>query len=115
MDATPAHDHGTSLSSSRLLTRLSSVGAIFSIAVLLALLYYKHGNDSNHTGFEPWLLSIVFVPTAAVGIAAVYRNSSRPLGIFACCVGIGCMVFLFYLDYFNILVQYERWIARGMP
>ena len=99
--------------SSRLLAVLSWLATISSLAVLTVLLLYMRGNDSNHTGFEPWLLSICFVPTAIIGVAAFRRGSSWWGALLACCLGFGGMAFLFYLDYFNVLVQYDRLGERG--
>ena len=97
------------------LALLSSLAAAASLAVLVVLLLYIRGNDSNHTAFEPWLLSTFFVPTIGVSILAFVCGSSRWSALVAFCLGFGGMAFLFYLDHFNVMVQYERWIERGMP
>lgn len=100
---------------SRLLTVLSLLAAVGSLAVFTTLLLYMRGNDSNHTGWEPWLLSIFFAPTGIVGIVAFLRGSSRLGALLACCLGFGGIAFLFYIDHFNVMVQYDRWAERGMP
>ena len=99
--------------SSRLLAVLSWFAAAGSLAVLAVLLLYMRGHDSNHTGFEPWLLSIFFVPTVIVGLAAFLRGSSRWGALLAFWLGFGGMAFLFYIDHFNVLVQYDRLGERG--
>jgi energy-coupling factor transporter transmembrane protein EcfT len=69
--------------------------------------------DSNHTGFDPWLLSIVLVLTALVVVVALLRGASLRAGLFACVIGFGGLAFLFYLV--NVLVSYDRWLERGQP
>ena len=98
---------------SNALAVLSCLAVTSSLAVLIVLLVYTHGNDSNHTGFEPWLLSIIFVATVSVGIAAFLYGNLRWGALLACCLGFGGMAFLFYIDHFNVLVQYDRLLARG--
>lgn len=93
----------------------SLLTAIGSLAVLIVLSLYIRGNDSNHTSFEPWLLSIVFVTTVFVSIFDFRHRSSRWASVLAFCLGFGGMSFLYCLDHFNIMVQYDRWIERGMP
>ena len=98
---------------SRLLAILSWLAALGSLAVLGVLLYYMRGNDSNHTGFEPWRLSIFFMPTSLVGITAFVCGGSRWGALLAFGLGFGGMVFLFYIDYLNILVNHGRLGERG--
>jgi peptidoglycan/LPS O-acetylase OafA/YrhL len=92
---------------------LSWLAALGSLAVLTVLLLYIRGKDSNHTGFEPWLLSVVFAPTSLVGSAALLRGSSRWGAVLAVCLGLGGMAFLFYIDHFNVLVEHGRLGQRG--
>ena len=101
--------------SSRFLAVLSWLSAIGSLGVLVGLLLYMRCNHTNHTGIEPWLFSVVFAPTAVLGVTALLRGNSPWGAILACGLGIGGMAFLFCLDYFNILVEYDRWCVRGMP
>ena len=100
---------------SHFLAVLPWLAATASLAVLTVFVFYMHGNDSNHTGLEPWLLSIFFVPTLVVGIRAFVRGSSRWGALFALCLGFGGMAFLYYVDHFNVMLEYDRWIQRGMP
>ena len=94
---------------------LAFLATLFSAAVLAGIGFYLHGHDSNHTGHEPWLLLGVFVPTLALGIAALRSRRSRWVALLACLLGSGGIAFLLYLDRFNILLQYDRWLERGMP
>ena len=100
---------------SKVLSTLAWLAALTSAAVLAALLLYMRGSDSNHSGFEPWLLSFVFAPAAIIGTVALKLSRSRWGALLALLLGLGGMAFLFYIDHFNILLQYERWTERGMP
>lgn len=87
--------------------------AFGSFVVLSGLLLYLRGKDCNHTSFEPWLLSIIFGPAILLGIAAFPGGRSRWGALLTFCLGAGGMAFLFYIDHFNILVQYDRLGERG--
>ena len=86
-----------------------------SLAVSGALITYVIRNGSGHTGFEPWLLSVVFVTSLLVGFAAVFFRRSRTAAIVACAAGIVGLTLLFYLDRYGVLLRYDRWFQRGMP
>jgi len=76
-------------------------------------------DDSRHTGVDPWLALVLFVPVAVAGLAhvAVARRwrLSRRLGLLALAVGGAGIGLLLYLDRTDALLQYEVWIERGMP
>jgi len=94
---------------------LTGLAAFGSSAVIIVLLLYLCNNTSGHTSFEPWLLSVVFVPTLIMGIIALFFKLTRPNGMLAWRIAIIGLGILFLLDYFNLLVQYDRWVQRGMP
>jgi hypothetical protein len=91
------------------------LGIATSASVLTLLVQTVCSHDSNHTGFEPWLLAVVFAPTAALSVLAIRARTSIPVAIFAGLLGVGGIGYLIYIDSTNRLVQYERWIDRGMP
>lgn len=103
------------LSEARRLIVLTWIGCASSLLLLSVTLLYLRSHDSNHTSFEPWQLSIFFVPTAILGIITFSRRLLRWGGAFAFCLGAGGILLLYYLDRFNVLVQYDRWLGRGMP
>ena len=104
-----------SLTSSGRLIILTGIGSASSLLVFSVLLIYLRGHDSNHTGFEPWELSLFFVPTAILGFVTFRRRLLRWGALFALFLGTGGILLLAYIDYFNVLVQYDRWLRRGMP
>ena len=109
-ESEPSARHGSSFASGL----VWSAGA-GSLAVSGALIAYTIRNGSGHTGFEPWLLSVVFVGSLIIGFSALLSSRSRTAAILACVAGIAGLALLFYLDRFNVLLQYDRWLQRGMP
>ncbi|GFE58822.1 hypothetical protein AOG1_27020 [Geobacter sp. AOG1] len=95
------------------------IAGLGSIATIVVLLAHLRGNNSGHTGMNPYAALLVFAPSLAFGIAnmTVNRNSWRNLwtGIIPTLSGGFGTAFLIYLDKANVLLQYETWIRRGMP
>jgi hypothetical protein len=91
------------------------LGIAASSFVLALLIPYVWSHDSNHTGFDPWMLLAAFAPTAILGFVAFRRRANFLGAILACVVGLGGIGYLVYLDRTNRLLQYETWIERGMP
>jgi hypothetical protein len=89
------------------------------LAALTAILAYTNSNQSHHTGWEPYTAFFLFVPLVLSGLAAVLGRRALPTlyrpGLVAIAVGLLAIVTVIYLDQSNRLVQYERWIQRGMP
>jgi hypothetical protein len=88
---------------------------VSSLAAFAALTAYTIHNDSGHTAFDPWLLSLLFVPSLIIGSTALPFRRTRFPAILTLASAIAGLALLFYLDHFNVLVQYDRWIERGMP
>ena len=86
-----------------------------SLALLISFIWYIRGNEGNHTGFDPWELSYIFVPTALIGIVALLRRRFARVALLACCAGVGGMGFLFYIDRYNVMVEHDEWCHRGQP
>lgn len=93
---------------------LSWIGTALCAAAIFEIGSYIQGSNSNHTSFEPWLLLVVFVPTTIFGVAAL-RAKPRLAGVFAILIGIAGIAILAYIDATNTMVQYDRWLQRGMP
>ncbi|MBX7211458.1 MAG: hypothetical protein K1X78_24345 [Verrucomicrobiaceae bacterium] len=99
-------------------TACRDVGWIVALGagtVLVGLAVYTFQNDSHHTGFEPWLLLAAFIPAAFVGGTLLLVPGCRAAAIFACITGFGGIGLLCYLESSNRLIQYDRWLQKGMP
>lgn len=81
----------------------------------MLLSYWLFVSDSPHTAFEPWLLLAVFVPGFVIGGTLCAVPSCRDAGLWAFVASIFGIALLIYLDRSNSLLQYDRWIERGMP
>jgi hypothetical protein len=83
---------------------------------LVGLLAYANANDSGHTGFEPYFLAVLFAATGVISLLAWWtRKRITPAIAFTGVLGLAGLVAVIYLDQSNRLVQYERWLRRGMP
>lgn len=99
----------------RILRILAWVGAVVSALVIWQIVAYIRASDSNHTAFEPWLLVVVFAPTIVFGILSIRRHRAFAAGLLAITLGVAGLVTLTYIDRTNTMLQYERWLSRGMP
>jgi hypothetical protein len=88
--------------------------AATSAWVIYEIFAYIHSSNSNHTSFEPWLLVIVFIPTVVFGVVAIGRRFVAA-GLLAMLIGASGLAVLTYIDRTNTMVQYDRWLSRGMP
>ena len=102
---------------------LGVCGLIDCAAVCLALGgldYYTFAiSDTNHTGLPmSWLLAACVVSFIAAGVALAKRLKRIVDSWVAWCVlvasacGIANIVIF---DMFNIMMEYERWAAKGLP
>jgi hypothetical protein len=94
---------------------LSWVGGAVSASVICEVVAYIRASDSNHTSFEPWVLVVIFVPTLVVGFVAIWERRSVLAGVLALLIGVAGLAILTYIDRTNTMVQYDRWLSRGMP
>ena len=94
---------------------LTAVGAL----VIALIGGYAVINGSGHTGWEPLKSLALFVPLAffgGVGLA-MRRRAPRlvPASLSALLIGLAGITLIVTLDQTNHLVEYHRWIRRGMP
>ena len=71
----------------------------------------------NHWGLDTRKFA---VPAAATAVWAVmelfwWRRRGRWLGVLVLVSAVALAGLVFVTDYYNLLVGYERWLARGMP
>jgi len=94
---------------------LTSLG----VAAIALIADYAARNDSGHTAWEPFSSLILFLPLVLVGtVCFVARNRLAGVARASVCalaVGLAGVALIVILDRINRLVQYDRWIYRGMP
>jgi len=81
-----------------------------SITLVLGTALRVIGATGNHIGFDPLLL-LVGVPFALIA-ARFFVGRQRALAI---AIGLLNVVVVLCAVHFNLLLQYEDWIRRGMP
>ena len=94
-------------------------GAALDAVAIALIVGYAARNSSGHTGWEPFTSFILFVPLALLG-AVCFAVRHRFTGIArasvcALAVGLAGVALIVTLDRTNRLVQYDRWIHRGLP
>jgi hypothetical protein len=99
----------------RALRILAWTGSVLSACVIWETVTYIRSSDSNHTGVDPWLLAVVFIPTVVLGVVAVKGRRAILTGLVALLIGAGGLAMLTYIDRTNTMIYYERWLDRGMP
>ena len=93
---------------------------VFAVTVLIVLTESSRrafsNGYSNHWGFDTLLLAclcIVPILWALVGLVLHPRpwRAVIILGVIACVT----MICLFLFQHYNVLVNYDTWLERGMP
>ena len=96
--------------------QISLIGLIiFPLACVFLILLYIILNGTNHTGLE--FLSVL-APRSLTLVASAFilaPNRHNKLALAACACNIIAVVFFFAVAKFDIMVQYDRWLERGMP
>jgi len=103
----------TGVAMTRLRTVVVLVGAATTAFAIVVLAYYVERNTTCHAGFEPRLLAALFLPVSLVGLLET-RRRSRIAGGTALLLGVLGLAELAYLDFTGRMLQYERWVGRGM-
>jgi len=71
---------------------------------------------SNHQGYDiRWTYAGTAVVFAISLFGLLWRLVSKKLAIFGMLLSLASSVGIFILDHFNMLVEYTRWVKRGMP
>lgn len=84
---------------------------------LIGIIVWKLWTDypCNHWGGDIRYGFILCGLNVIIGMIGLYYYGKTSGFIIAIGVGMVCGVFLFIVDYFNLLVEYNLWIQRGMP
>jgi len=93
------------------------VGNLIGLLLVGLIAAYCVGNDSGHTGFDPYIALAFYVPFLALGLTEFMdvKGGNRSVGMLAVAISILGIAFLLFLDMTNTLVGYERWVKRGLP
>lgn len=94
-----------------ILTLASLLGSL----LLLAIAAYAYSNESGHSGANPYCSLFLFVPLLLIGLAAIRNSCMRKQAIAAVGIATLSIVFVLILDRTNTLLEYGKWIERGMP
>lgn len=87
---------------------------IGSLALGIGILYCLN-NRSGHTGVDPRLCSLGFLPIFAAGILCLLQSNLRDqFGWLALLLGIFGMGFGFFIDFTGIMREYSRWALGGL-
>jgi len=94
---------------------IAAVGTLFPTLCLAALIArVALVPDSNHWGFDTRWLWLGCLPSLLV-VALLLRSQYRRRVLIPLCAALLLAIVVAVFDHFNILVEYESWLARGMP
>lgn len=86
---------------------------LISAAAVALFAFYRY--PSNHWGVDVRWAYLIGGIGVALSAFLLSRRECRMIGIVGMLISLVFCMLIFSTDRFNILVQYERWIARGMP
>lgn len=89
------------------------LGQLACVVVVTFLAYNRHPN--NHWGADvrwAYLMGVIGVAYGLFHLVKVEQKTHAAVAIAASLVFVGL---IYSADKFNVLVQYERWVQRGMP
>lgn len=89
---------------------MASFSLMSAVMVSAWVLYRSFGVPENHTGFEPVQLLWAVVPSILQGCFGLKRLRALAWAISILAVGVITAAL-----HFNLLLQYEDWVQRGMP
>lgn len=102
---------------SKLILRVSLIGLIVFplLCIGLMVLYIILQKGCNHCGVELMLTLVPLSIAALVAIMAVASQEKKRAARIALTLNILAIIFFISIDRFNVMVQYDRWLERGMP
>lgn len=99
----------------KLILRISiAVLIIFPLLCMGCVLFYLSGNSSNHTGVEFLLVLIPLATAFLVTAGLLIKHRGKSIWA-ALALNVIAVLFFIAIDHLNIMVQYDRWLERGMP
>ena len=92
------------------------VGHLFLLLASGAILAWRISTSENHWAIDCrwlWVLSGAAIGWCGIGVMSRRAPKSLPVCMLVGAVLLAGLVFL--ADHYNLLVEYERWVGRGMP
>ncbi|MBN1618048.1 hypothetical protein JW887_01740 [Candidatus Dojkabacteria bacterium] len=87
-----------------------------NILLLATIVGWPIINGTNHTGYEPYYFIIPFCVTGVLSLVLIFfsgkKNKIASLEVLISLLGI---ILLFSYKQFNIMLNYNEWLIRGMP
>jgi len=98
----------------KLLVTASYLLTAFGVAFWGFIIFRITKYPENYMGFSPMPGVFIFIALLVVAFVNVRRDEQRNQLILAVFAIFSCIT-LWAFDYFNILIGYESWLAKGMP
>lgn len=89
------------------------LGQLACVVVVTFLAYSRHPN--NHWGADVRWAYLLGVIGAAHGLFLLVKAEDKTHAVIAIAASLVFVGLIYSADKFNVLVQYERWVERGMP
>lgn len=97
--------------------RLSGIALIPAVVGFLALMAgigYCVFNESGHSGFDPRIGGVFFIPILTFAFVLERKGKTTEASLTAA-VGLLGMAFGFFVRGFDIMQPYEVWVRTGLP
>lgn len=92
--------------------------ALLTLDTLLLgiVIYWPISNSTNHTGFEPYYLVVPFIISALLLlILSIFCKTKNKITLLGLVVSLLGTLLLFSYKQYNIMLNYDEWLTRGMP
>lgn len=100
----------------KLIWRISiAVLVFFPLACMGLMLLFIITKDCNHTGAEILDILLPLGLTNIIAIVLALFNYKNKAVRTALVLNVIAVLFFITVDQFNIMVQYDRWLERGLP
>ncbi len=90
-----------------------SLAILVPVSMVAALVIYWATSNSNHSAVD--VRYAIPLPAVCLAVAIASARRLPKMALCAIVLNLSAMAFIYSVDRFNILVQYEEWVDRGMP
>lgn len=89
---------------------------VINILLILGIILWPVINRTNHTAHEPYYFVIPFVVTGGVFLTIFLLGRDRlKLSVAGIMISLLGVLLLFSYKHFNIMLNYDEWLIKGMP